>query len=113
MRVDGELQMLDGEPVHGARDVESLLLTLMPERSHEALRTGAATEWICDSKDVGRVRCMSFRDQRGPGGVFRLMPTRAVSADQLGLLARDPGAGHRAGRAGAGRRRALERQADD
>jgi len=28
---------------------------------------------------------MSFRDQRGPGGVFRLMPTRSVSVDQLGL----------------------------
>jgi hypothetical protein len=40
IRVDGELQMLDGEPVHVARDVESLLLTLMPERSDEALRTG-------------------------------------------------------------------------
>jgi len=85
VRVDGELQMLDGEPVHVARDVESLVLTLMPERNHEALRTGAATEWILDLEGVGRVRCMSFRDQRGPGGVFRLMPTRSVSAEQLGL----------------------------
>ena len=83
--MDGELQLLDGEPVLTARDVESLLLTLMPERSHEALRTGAATEWICDIEGVGRVRCMSFRDHRGPGGVFRMMPTRSVSADQLGL----------------------------
>jgi twitching motility protein PilT len=57
----------------------------MPERNHEALRTGAATEWILDIDDVGRVRCMSFRDHRGPGGVFRLMPTRSISADQLGL----------------------------
>ena len=57
----------------------------MPERSHEALRTGAATEWIVDLEGVGRVRCMSFRDHRGPGGVFRMMPTRAVSAEQLGL----------------------------
>jgi twitching motility protein PilT len=85
VRVDGQLQMLDGEPVHVARDVESLLLTLMPERSHEALRTGGATEWICDIEGVGRVRCMSFRDHRGPGGVFRLMPTRSISAEQLGL----------------------------
>ena len=85
VRVDGELQMLDGEPVHVARDVESLVLTLMPGRNHEALRTGAATEWILDLEGVGRIRCMSFRDQRGPGGVFRLMPTRPVSADQLGL----------------------------
>jgi len=85
VRVDGELQMLDGEPVHVTRDVESLLLTLMPERSHEALRTGGANEWICDIEGVGRVRCMSFRDHRGPGGVFRLMPTRSISAEQLGL----------------------------
>ncbi len=85
VRVDGELQVIDGEPVLSARDVESLLLTLMPERSHEALRTGAATEWICDIETVGRVRCLSFRDHRGPGGVFRLMPTRSVSVEQLGL----------------------------
>jgi len=85
VRVDGELQLLDGETELSARDVESLLLTLMPERSHEALRTGATTEWIADIEDVGRVRCMSFRDHRGPGGVFRLMPMRSVSVDQLGL----------------------------
>ena len=85
VRVDGELQNLEGEPVLTGRDVESLLLTLMPERSHEALRTGATSEWICDIEEVGRVRCMSFRDHSGPGGVFRLMPTRTVSAEQLGL----------------------------
>jgi len=85
IRVDGEVQVLDGEPVHTSRDVESLLLTLMPERSHEALRTGALTEWICELDGVGRVRCMSFRDHCGPGGVFRLMPTRSVSVEQLAL----------------------------
>jgi twitching motility protein PilT len=85
VRVDGDLQSLDGEPVHTSSDVISLLLTLMPDRSHEALRTGATTEWICDIEDIGRVRCMGFSDHRGPGGVFRLMPVRTVSVDQLGL----------------------------
>jgi twitching motility protein PilT len=87
VRVDGELQNLDSEPVHTSSDVISLLLSLMPDRSHEALRTGATTEWICDIEDIGRVRCMSFSDHRGPGGVFRLMPVRTVSVDQLGLSA--------------------------
>ena len=85
VRVDGELQTLEGEPVLTARDVESLLSTLMPERNREALRTGAGTEWILDVEEVGRVRCMSFRDHRGHGGVFRLMSPRSVSVDQLGL----------------------------
>ena len=85
VRVDGDVHMLDGAPSLGPNDVESLLLTLMPERNAEALRTGVASEWICDLPDVGRVRCMSFRDHRGPGGVFRMMPVRAVTAEQLGL----------------------------
>jgi twitching motility protein PilT len=85
VRVDGDLQSLDSEPVHTSNDVISLLLTLMPDRSHEALRTGATTEWICDIEDIGRVRCMSFSDHRGPGGVFRLMPVRSETADHLGL----------------------------
>jgi len=85
VRVDGELLALEGEAELASRDVESLLLTLMPDRSHEALRTGSASEWICEIEDVGRVRCLSFRDHVGPGGVFRLMPERTVSVDQLGL----------------------------
>jgi len=85
VRVDGDVQTIDGAPVLGPNDVESLLLTLMPERNAEALRTGVASEWICDVPDVGRVRCLSFRDHRGPGGVFRMMPVRTVTADQLGL----------------------------
>ncbi|HEX7797397.1 MAG TPA: ATPase, T2SS/T4P/T4SS family [Vicinamibacterales bacterium] len=85
IRVDGEVQALESTPVLGPNDVESLLLTLMPERNAEALRTGSTSEWICDFEDLGRVRCMSFRDHRGPGGVFRIMPTRAVTSQQLGL----------------------------
>ena len=85
VRVDGDVQILDGVPELSPNDIESLLLTLMPERSAEALRTGVASEWLYDVPELGRVRCMSFRDHRGPGGVFRMMPVRVISAEQLGL----------------------------
>jgi len=84
IRVNGEMQMLD-EPPLGPDDVESLLLELMPDRNRDALRTGVGTEWVCDIADVGRVSCMSFRDHRGAGGIFRMTPLRAISAEQLGL----------------------------
>ncbi len=116
VRVDGDVyETIDGAPVLEAEhDVESLLMTLMPERNAEALRTGVASEWICDVPDVGRVRCLSFRDHRGPGGVFRMMPVRTITADQLGLSREIQAAGDRApegpvlrpglgGRAGCGR----------
>jgi twitching motility protein PilT len=85
IRIDGEVRTLDGAPVLEANEVEGLLLTLMPERSAEALRSGAASEWVSEFDDLGRVRCLSFRDYRGPGGVFRIMPQRAVTTEQLGL----------------------------
>jgi twitching motility protein PilT len=97
VRVDGEVRTLEGEPSLGADDVESLLLTVTPVRRNEGLRDGAASEWISDVEGVGRVRCMTFRDQRGPGGVFRIIPARPVSTEQLGLprevesLALEPG----------------------
>jgi twitching motility protein PilT len=85
VRVDGELQALEGTPPFTANDVDSLLLALRPERTAEALYRGDVTEWICDVAEIGRVRCVTFRDHRGPGGVLRIMPARAVTADEIGL----------------------------
>jgi twitching motility protein PilT len=85
VRVDGDVGPLEGEGATGASDVEALLLEVAPEPIWDALRSGMVTEWICDVPEVGQVRCMSFRDHRGPGGIFRILPARALSADQLGL----------------------------
>jgi twitching motility protein PilT len=85
IRIDGEISVLDSEPPLSPAEVESLILDLLPERDREALRSGVGTEWICDVPEVGRVRCMSFRDHRGAGGIFRMIPAKAISADQLGL----------------------------
>ena len=85
VRVDGEIVALDGEPILLASEVESLLLDMVPERNREALRNGVGTEWMSDVPDVGRFRCQSFRDHRGPGGIFRMISTRPNSVDQLGL----------------------------
>jgi twitching motility protein PilT len=83
IRVDGAMSALEGEAPLGPQDVESLMLEVWPDRGSDSLSEG--TEWICDIADVGRVRCLAFTDQRGPGGIFRMIPGKAVSAEQLGL----------------------------
>jgi twitching motility protein PilT len=85
VRADEEIAVIDGEPALTASEVEQLLLELSPEESREAVQAGEAIEWMADVAEVGRVRCQSFRDHRGPGGVFRLVSTRPASAEQLGL----------------------------
>jgi twitching motility protein PilT len=83
IRVDGAMGALHGEAVLGPQDVESLILEVLPDLPDGHLP--AEREWICDVADVGRVRCQTFRDHRGPGGIFRMIPARPVSADQLGV----------------------------
>jgi len=85
IRVGGEIQILDAEEALGAADVAAMLMELAPENSRDALQKGAAAEWLVDVADVGRIRCMSFRDHRGPGGIFRMLPARALSVEHLGL----------------------------
>jgi twitching motility protein PilT len=82
IRVDGEISVLDGEPVLTAAEVERLVMDLAPARGREVAPSG---EWMADVPDVGRVRCVTFRDHRGPGVIFRMIPPKAISADQLGL----------------------------
>jgi twitching motility protein PilT len=82
IRVDGEISVLDGEPALTAAEVERLVMDLAPTRGRETLPAG---EWMADVPDVGRVRCVTFRDHRGPGVIFRMIPPKAISADQLGL----------------------------
>jgi twitching motility protein PilT len=85
VRVDGQIVALEGEPALAAHVVESLLIDLAPEPERDALRRGEGTEWMLDVAEVGRFRCHGFRDDRGPGGTFRLIVTRPASADHLGL----------------------------
>jgi twitching motility protein PilT len=85
IRVDDEILPLETEPPLGKAEVESLILEMAPGASRDALAGGSSAEWVYELPDVGRVRCVTFRDQRGPGAVFRLIPTRLISADQLGL----------------------------
>jgi twitching motility protein PilT len=85
IRVDGEIGPIEGESALSEGDVETLILDMIPERNREALRSQAGTEWMCDVPEVGRIRCVTFRDHRGAGGIFRMIPARAISAEQLGL----------------------------
>jgi twitching motility protein PilT len=34
---------------------------------------------------VGRVQCLSFRDHRGLGAMFKMLPARAISSEQMAL----------------------------
>jgi twitching motility protein PilT len=83
VRIDGEFSTLEGEPTLSAAFVDRLLSEVAPS----ARGASPSVEWLIDVPEIGRVRCVAFRDHRGPGVIFRMVPARAISADQLGLSA--------------------------
>jgi twitching motility protein PilT len=83
IRVDGEISLLESEATFSTADVERVVMDLAPARGRDV--QAGAVEWMSDVPEVGRVRCVTFRDHRGPGVIFRMIPPRAISADQLGL----------------------------
>jgi twitching motility protein PilT len=92
VRVDGEFSTLEGEPALSAAFVERLLAEVAP-----ATRGASpSAEWLIDVPEIGRVRCVTFRDHRGPGVIFRMVPPRAIAAEQLGLSSEVQGLGSEA-----------------
>ncbi|MSO34859.1 MAG: hypothetical protein EXQ54_00305 [Acidobacteria bacterium] len=85
IRVEGDVRPLDGEPPMTRAEVEAAVMEIVPEAEQEAVGRGEPTEWITEFADLGRIRCITFTDHRGPGVVSRLIATRAATAEQLGL----------------------------
>jgi twitching motility protein PilT len=86
IRVDGELTPLDAARPLEAFEVEALFQELASEAvPATGARPSSGREWSRDVADVGRVRCLAFRDNRGRGLQCRLIPVRPASADELGL----------------------------
>lgn len=85
IRVEGDIRPLEAEPTMSRADVEAAVIEIVPETAQEAVGRGESTEWITEFADLGRVRCITFTDHRGPGVVFRMIATRAATAEQLGL----------------------------
>lgn len=87
VRVGGEVRLLPDEAALSATELDAVLADITPEPSRDAVSRGETVEWLVELAGVGRVRCASFRDHRGPGAVFHLLSTRATSVQQLGLEA--------------------------
>jgi twitching motility protein PilT len=84
IRVDGEISALDQGQVMSPQDVDRLVAGLAPAPLTESARSGPV-EWISEVADLGRVRCVTFKDHRGPGLIFRMVSSRSISADHLAL----------------------------
>lgn len=85
LRRDGDLEPVEGRTPLTAGEAERLLLEIAPARNREEFVRRNDTDFAYEIPGLARFRCNLFRDRKGPGGVFRVIPSRIMTAEDLGL----------------------------
>jgi twitching motility protein PilT len=85
IRDSGDMVALAGAPKLSSEQLTQVLMEIVPERSKdEFLKTNDA-DFAYALDGIGRFRANFFRDRYGIGAVFRRIPDKILSAEQLGL----------------------------
>ncbi len=85
IRVDGKLQRLSHLPELSPEEIAQLIAPIMPERNRNEFVQHWDTDFAYEVEYIGRFRANIFMERRGIGAVFRMIPSRVVTAEELGL----------------------------
>ncbi|MFN0141709.1 MAG: PilT/PilU family type 4a pilus ATPase [Pyrinomonadaceae bacterium] len=85
VRKDGKMQNLGHGDVLSAEMMRDLLHSIMPAKNQEEFDSRHDTDFAYEIADLARFRCNVFMDRKGMGGVFRIIPSKILTAEQLGL----------------------------
>ena len=85
VRVDGEMVRIPDTAVLQSRELEMLVKSIMPERNRGEFESSSDTDFAHDIPGTGRFRCNVMREHKGCAAVFRIIPAKVVSVEQLGI----------------------------
>ncbi len=87
IRESGDMVLLDGVPKLSKEQVKQILMEIAPDRAKKQFEETWDADFAYALEGAGRFRCNYFMDRYGPGAVFRRIPDKILSAEQLGLPA--------------------------
>ena len=86
IRKDGKIQPLpSGEQALTPEVMSELLTSIMPEKNREEFARRNDTDFAYEIAGLARFRCNVFMDRKGMGAVFRIIPSKILTAEDLGL----------------------------
>jgi twitching motility protein PilT len=86
MRKDGKMQPMPCSESELTQDaMQRLLHSIMPDKNLDEFERRSDTDFAYEIEGLARFRCNIFRDRKGMGGVFRIIPVKMTTAEQLGL----------------------------
>lgn len=84
LRTSGSMEAIRYRTV-GEGDFTEMMRPVTPARLWEEFTAGGDADFSYEIPGVARYRVNLFRQQRGSGAVFRIIPTKIMTIEQLGL----------------------------
>jgi twitching motility protein PilT len=85
VRHDGEIKPLPGRAPLTPADTQRILWPIAPERNRQEFERRHDTDFAYELGGVARFRCNLFMDRKGMGGVFRVIPSKILTAEEMGI----------------------------
>jgi twitching motility protein PilT len=85
LRIDGEMVPIAGEGEFSAESMERMLTPIVPERNLEEFKRTHDSDFAYELPGRARFRVNVFLDLRGMGAVFRVIPSKILTVDDLAL----------------------------
>jgi twitching motility protein PilT len=85
LRLHGEMAQIESVGTCSPEETARLLFPIMNPRYKQEFESTSDTDFAHEIPGVARFRCNVFVDRKGVGAVFRVIPTKVPSAEDLGL----------------------------
>jgi twitching motility protein PilT len=86
VRIHGDMKRLEHPPLQ-AEDVHNMVFDIMSDGLRKTFQETYDVDFSFELGDVARFRVNVFRGRRGEGAVFRTIPTKVMTIEDLGLPA--------------------------
>lgn len=83
IRVDGDMKKIKVPPL-GQEETQQMLYDIMNDSQRKVFEEFSDIDFSIELGDEARFRVNVFRNRKGLGGVFRVIPTKILSLEQLG-----------------------------
>ncbi len=85
IRKQGEMQRLPNIETLSIEEMEALLFSIMPDRNKKEFAETNDSDFAYEILELARFRCNVLRDRKGPAAVFRVIPTKVQTAEELNI----------------------------
>ena len=85
IRLDGDMQPIEASPALHNEDVQALVYAIMDNAQQASFEESLECDFSFEVPDVARFRANVFNQNRGISAVFRTIPSRILTMDELGM----------------------------